>query len=133
MPAFGVQVPLVKVPYRLLLVTKTPDTETPRRINYFVSIEAFVDSSAVERLICDVITNEKPPVVPEIGVGIYQGLERLSTADLVLGLEPKGHDLALYLWSFGKGTLSILRDPQGARLTPFRIYEFDHMKSCTKQ
>ena len=99
-------------------------------VGYFISVQNFLDQAAVENLICAVIEKEKPPQGVDFGIEVFQGLETITTIDLVLGGEVYKHDLALYNWSPGHGRLSILRDPQGVQLTPVRSYEFDHVHSC---
>lgn len=124
-------VPKAEIPYRILQVTKTPKGAS-QRLTFLISVRDFLDQDAVERVVCQLLQKEKPPQVPELGIGIYQGLESISSAALALDREPYEHDIALYLWSFAQSRLSLLRDPQGARLVPIRIYEFDHVKSCPK-
>jgi len=128
----GVQVGSPKaaaIPYRLLDV-KAPANVSPERLSYFVSVQNFLENSTVEELICQVIDKEKPAQGRDIGIAVYQGVERLSFADLVFGGEHNNHDIAIYLWSSGYARLSILRGPHGERLTPIKIYAFDHVTNC---
>jgi len=130
MAGFEVSSLKAEIPYRLLNVVKTPDSGATTRLSYFISVQDFLERSAVEGLICEVIEKEKPAQVPEIGIAIYQGLETISTSALIFDREPYEHDVAIYLWSSNKGRLSILRDLQGVRLAPIKIYAFDHVQSC---
>src|SRR5262245_36522545 len=74
--------------YRLLKVAEPNPGEIPQRLEYFVSVSKFLDRSAVERLVCMVIEQEKPLPGTAVSIAIYQGLEKISDAELVLGGEP---------------------------------------------
>jgi hypothetical protein len=132
MAAFQVSSAKAQIPYRLLKVVRPSDPENGanKALHYFISVQNFLDKSAVEGLICEVIEKEKPAQGQEFGIAIYQGLETISTLDLVFGREVDKHDTAIYVWSPGHSWLSILRDPWGMRLTPIKSYEFDHVQSC---
>ena len=133
MAEFQVSSVKAQIPYRLLEADKTPDKGATKRLSYFISVENFLDKSAVEEVICEVIEKEKPQQVPELKIAIYQGLQTISISALVFGGEPYEHDVAIYVWSPNYSRLSILRDPQGVRLTPIKIYEFDHVQSCANR
>ncbi len=133
----GFQTPPVKaeIPYQLLKVTKPSDRDSGvgTRLSYFISVQNFLDKSAVENLICGVIEKQKPPQGVELGIQVFQGLETISTLDLVLGGEVYRHDLAIYISGSNYGRLSILRNPEGARLTPIQTYDFDYVQGCPKR
>jgi hypothetical protein len=121
-----------EIPYRLLKVVKPPDPDNAaaRRIGYFISVQNFLDKPAVESLICAMIEREKPTKGMDFLIAVFQGLETITTIDLVFGGEVYEHDLATYNWSPAHGSLSILRDPKGMRFIPPKIYDFNHVESC---
>ena len=135
MASFGASRPQQRTApdYKILLVVPKPDEGVPRSLEYFVSVPEFLDRSRIEALICKFIDQEKPQV-GAIGLSIYQGLDRITIGDLMVGVVPSGHDIAIYAWpSTKRGFLTVFRDPQGLRVQPLQRYEFDHEKACPKR
>lgn len=118
--------------YRILLVIPTPDKGVPESLGYSLSVPNFMDRAAIEGLICKFIAQEKP-ATRGIGITFFQGLEKITRGDLVLGTAEYDHEIAFYAWPASKrGFLTIVRDPLGARIRPLQ-YEFDHEKSCSQR
>jgi hypothetical protein len=125
----GQQTPVPE--YRILLVIPTPDEGVPESLDYSVSVPNFLGRNAIEGLICKFIAQEKP-ATRGIGITFYQGLEKITRGDLLLGTTSYEHQIAIYAWPSSKrGFLTIVRDSVGARIRPMQ-YEFDHEKACSQ-
>ena len=119
-------------PYKLLRSHRQDRAGIPSLQGYSISVDKYLDRPQIERLICQVILNEKPRSSSILGVAVYYGLSELPIT-INLTYDPTfEHRIAEYLWNVSlpgpRRRLIIDKDVSGNRLG--RGYEFDHTVGC---
>ena len=120
--------------YKVLRSHRQDRPGIPSLQGYSVSVDRYLDRPQIERLICQVILNEKPGPSSILGVAVYYRLSELPIAvfpaDQARQLD---HRIAEYLWNTSlpgaRKRLIIDKDWNGNRVG--RGYEFDHTAGCS--
>jgi hypothetical protein len=126
-----------EIPYRLLHSEMWKANEPSGTAFYAVSVPELLDRTELEKLICEIISKERPPnFYPRLHISIYHNLDEYIPPMGAPGLEAKlrNHALASYIWNVtlpeAQNRLIIDRDNRGNALNPPEGFNFDHMKAC---
>lgn len=102
--------------------------------DYALSVDRFLDRSQVERLICQVLRDQKPAPSSTLGISIFYNLDKAFVTGGLPNLERKRleHAIADYFWNKSlpekRNRLLIWRDAEGNLVEKF--YDFDHTTAC---
>lgn len=123
--------------YRLLRTDKSLATEQPRVISYRISVDRRLQKEDFEKIICEVIANEKPDNYDMLSIAFYYRLDQYIPPLEHPGLTRKyqEHSLGHYTWNRkqpgNRYALAIFKDTTG---TAFRggpqFFPFDHYRDC---
>ena len=125
------------VSYRLISSHRSDPTDTVKESEYNVSVDRYLDVSAVKNVICQLVRNEKPQGYEVLSIGIYYKLGRYTyeiDIDMKDVVERRERRIAQYHWNKDSPKdsrrLVIPRDAKGQPLKEWRFYNFDHSKDC---
>jgi len=125
------------VPFLLLSSSDSGTTRNVREFEYNVSVEQYLDPSAIKSVVCQLIRKEKPGGYEILSLGIYYKLDRYiveTDRDVAEGARHRERRIAQYHWNKDSPKdsrrLVVSKDAKGNSLTEWRYYDFDHTKSC---
>ena len=125
------------VPFHLLSSTDSGTTKNVREFEYNVSVEQYLEASAIKNVVCQLIRKEKPSGYEILSLGIYYKLDRYiaeADRDVADGARHRERRIAQYHWNKDSPKdsrrLVVSKDAKGNSLTEWRYYDFDHAKSC---
>ena len=103
---------------------------------YAVSVDSFLDRATIEKLICQIMSRQKPEPYSRLQISIYRQLDEYIPPVGAPSLEAKlrEHALAYYTWNVSlpgtRDRLTIIRDKNGNVFkTPVRS-QFEHKTEC---
>jgi hypothetical protein len=121
--------------YRLLRADKRTVAGV-QMVGYVVSVDRFPSRGDLERLVCRVLSEQKPESFWRLAINIYHDLDEYMPTAGLPPLEAKlgDHDLAIYIWNVdlptAKNRLTVMRNTRGEALNPPQGYDFDHTVAC---
>src|SRR5262245_33981630 len=122
--------------YRLLRADLPKPGERFKETEFAVSIDRPISRSAIEGLICRVLTKESPPKSDRLTIRVFVGL-----TEYVPPVESESeeaaaddHQIAWYVWNPNlprvRGRLVLMKDADGNPLDQWQSQEFNHPKAC---
>ena len=123
------------VPFLLLSSSDSGTTKNVREFEYNVSVEQYLDPSAIKSVVCQLIRKEKPGGYEILSLGIYYKLDRYiaeSDRDVAEGARHRERRIAQYHWNKDspKDSRRLVVSKDANSMTEWRYYDFDHTKSC---
>jgi len=126
-----------EIAYRVLDSQSPSERDPFKQASYIISVDQIPDRLGIQKLLCQVVTKQKPSNYSMLRITIYYNLKVWVPAldgDEKALREHFNHIVAQYAWNVrltGKlQRLRIVRDGREEALSPPREYEFDHQESC---